>query len=142
MELDQGHLFVGVDVQVVNQGEYQGTFLVAEDETIDFTPVGPVFIGYGYTSKVTTMPAAAAGSEGSTYGSEKRVRRIKPYFLDTCSYRVTAEESDEGEETSTLSSGFKDTQVLSNFTMETTFSIEQRLPYPSSIVSTVIELDK
>lgn len=142
MQLAQSQLFEGNSVQVVNQGIYQGTFEVGETGEIAFTPVGRVLVGYGYTSKVTTLPAAAGGPEGPTYGSEKRVRRIKPYFLDTCSYRVTAEESDEGEETSILSSGFKDTQVLSNFTMDTTFTIEQRLPYPSSIVSTVIELDK
>ena len=142
MKLDQGQLFVGADVQVVNQDEYQGTFTVAADETIDFEATGPIFVGYGYSSKVTTLPSAASGGDVPVYGLEKRVRSIRPYFLDTVGYTVEAEGASVSVTDPVNLSGFQDTQVLSNFTMDTTFSIGQDLPYPSSLVSTLIELDR
>lgn len=144
MNLSEPQLFEGKTVKVLDSGIYRGDFLV-ENSSVSYTPIGKFLVGYGYTPKVSLLPAVLTAQLGDeAYGSWKRIRKATPYFLDTIGFSCSSDNSDQVFTSSdeTLFSGFKDVDVFSGFSLSSTITFTQPLPYPSRIISLAIELDK
>lgn len=137
------HHLDGLSVTVVEDGTDQGTHSVT-DGSVDYTPAGDYFVaGLPYTSEVATMPMNLQAQDGPAYGKEKRVIKVTPYLFNTVgvTHKVDGK-THRTQPDSSLTTGFTDLNLVSRFTMDTTFSIMQDKPYPSTILSLVMEVDK